>query len=61
MQGMIDGGFRPIVRAYALSIAVDCNATIVLPALGSDSKGSADPPLLVETIEGNHARVDRGR
>ena len=36
-------------------------ATIVLPALSSDSKGSADPPLLVETIEGNHARVDRGR
>jgi hypothetical protein len=38
-------------------------ATIVLPALGSDSKGSADPPLLVQTemIEGNHARVDRGR
>jgi hypothetical protein len=24
MQGMIDGGFRPIVRAYALSIAVGC-------------------------------------
>jgi LytS/YehU family sensor histidine kinase len=38
-------------------------ATIVLPALGPDSEGSAEPALLVEieTIEGNHARVDRGR
>lgn len=37
-------------------------ATIVLPALGSDSKGSAAPHLLVEAemIEENHARVDRG-
>jgi hypothetical protein len=49
--------------SFTLSEGEDhtATATIVLLALGSDSKGSADPPLLVETIEGNHARVDRGR
>ena len=29
MQGMIDGGFRPIVRAYALSIAVWCGLSLL--------------------------------
>ena len=29
MQGMIDGGFRPIVRAYALSIAVGCGLSLL--------------------------------
>ena len=29
MQGMIEGGFRPIVRAYALSIAVWCGLSLL--------------------------------
>jgi two-component system, LytTR family, sensor kinase len=50
------------VFTFAESGNHTASATIVLPALGSESKRSTDPhlPVTTELNEGTHARIDRG-